>query len=389
MFDNNLSTKSFLNISYIKSLGKSRTRSNFDLLMLLYKENFPLRIKREIVSSIGRHKYNDEIFDFITNNIFCDINMELIYQMYRTLLYKSKDPRFKVLRFNVLNFYNNEIIEKMERYYVFKHNNSTCRKGIPKIEYINKATILPGDNRKTLKKVPSESIQLIFTSPPYYNAREYSGYTSYKKYLREMKTTFKQCNRILEQGRHILINVSPVISSRPGREFESTRYPISFDFHKILIDSNFEFVDEIIWIKPDPSVPYRIGGYLRSKNALRYKPINVTESILVYRKKAPFLIDVNLLRYKGIESRIPDDEIDKSNCWYIGPATNKNHSAIFPNKLCEKVLNYYSYEGDTVLDPFAGTGTFGEVAIQMNRIPLLCESNEEYIKIIKMKIKSE
>ena len=56
---------------------------------------------------------------------------------------------------------------------------------------------------------------------------------------------------------------------------------------------------------------------------------------------------------------------------------------MFPEELCRRVLKYYSFEGDTVLDPFAGSGTTGRVALKMNRVPILCEINEEYAKSIR------
>ena len=58
------------------------------------------------------------------------------------------------------------------------------------------------------------------------------------------------------------------------------RYPIHFDFHKILEESGFYFVDEIIWIKPEYSVPNRVGGYHQTRQPLSYKPNCITESLL-------------------------------------------------------------------------------------------------------------
>lgn len=240
-----------------------------------------------------------------------------------------------------------------------------------------------GDNRTTLNKIQEQQIQLIFTSPPYYNARLYSDYKSYQDYLDSMLETLKQCYRILEDGRFILINVSPVITKRVGREFESIRYPIHFDFHKILCESGFYFIDEIIWIKPEYSVPNRIAGYLQTKKPLSYKPNCITESIMIYRKNSPFLLDKNIKDYdKKLKN---DDEIDSTNCWYIAPKFDKNHPAVFPEELCQKVLKYYSFEGDVVCDPFAGSGTFGKVANTMGRIPLLCEQNLDYVEKLRQK----
>lgn len=231
------------------------------------------------------------------------------------------------------------------------------------------------------EKIQEQQVQLIFTSPPYYNARLYSDYKSYEEYLRIMQQTLRQCYRILEDGRFILINISPVITKRAGREFESIRYPIHFDFHKILCGSGFYFIDEIIWIKPEYSVPNRVAGYLQTKKPLSYKPNCITESIMVYRKNSPFLLDRNIKKYdKNLKN---DEEVDSTNCWYISPKADKNHPAVFPEELCEKVLKYYSFKGDVVCDPFAGSGTFGKVAIKMNRVPLLCEQNLEYAKKLK------
>jgi len=221
---------------------------------------------------------------------------------------------------------------------------------------------------------------LIFTSPPYYNAKIYSNYHSYQDYLSDMFETLKACHRVLEDGRFIIINVSPVISKRPGREFESTRYPIHFDFHNLLTRTGFYFVDEIQWIKPESSVKNRNGGYQQTHMPLSYKPNCINESIMVYRKSAPFLLDKNISMYD--KSFANDDDFDSSNCWYIAPVSNKNHPAVFPKELCRRVLKYYSFKGDVVLDPFAGSGTFGEVAMTMNRTPILCEQNENYCALI-------
>src|SRR5574344_879151 len=101
---------------------------------------------------------------------------------------------------------------------------------------------------------------------------------------------------------------------------------------------------------------------------------------MVYRKNAPFLLDKNISMYS--KDMANDDNFESSNCWYIAPSSNKDHPAVFPRELCKRILKYYSFTEDVVLDPFAGSGTFGSVAIEMNRIPILCEQNELYCKLI-------
>lgn len=365
-------------IEYIKSLGKEKSEANFDLLLTIFEENIPIDIKREVVSSIGRQNDFDRILEFLKKEAFNDHPMELVYQMFRTCLYKrEKDERFRKLGEDILKYYDNEVLYKMAEYK--KEGRKKAQTWVRGV--IKRPLLLIGDTEFTLSQLPEKCVQLMFTSPPYYNAKEYSDYHSYKDYLNKMMKIFQSCYRVLEDGRFLIVNVSPVISKRPGREFESIRYPIHYDFHRILEEAGFYFVDEIQWIKPEPSVPNRNGGYMQTRKPLSYKPNCITESIMIYRKKCSFLLDVNIASYTEY-NKYEDEEIDTSNCWYIAPTSDKNHPAVFPEELCRRILKYYSFEGDTVLDPFAGSGTFGRVALKMKRIPIMCEISEEYAKII-------
>ncbi len=367
-------------VEQIKAMGKEHNESNLLKLIEIFKLPNPIEIRREIVSSIGRQDNNDKVYIFMKYEAFNSENpMELIYQIFRTCLYKSKDDkRFSDLRQAIINYYHNENIKKMNDFYDFRQQ----RKNIKISDKINHPMLLAGDTSETLNIIPENSIQLAFTSPPYYNAREYSDYKSYAEYLEKMKDVFIACNRVIEEGRFFIVNVSPVITKRAGREFESIRYPIHYDFHKILIEAGFYFIDEIIWIKPEPSVPDRVSGYKQTRKPLSYKPNCITESIMVYRKNCNFLLDKNMKNYINYDKH-ENEEIDTSNCWFIAPKYDKNHPAVFPEELCRRVLKYYSFEGDTVLDPFAGSGTLGRVARKMNRIPIMCEINENYIELIE------
>lgn len=373
--------KTDISIQYIKSLGseKNRSEESLEQLKKLFFGDYGIEIKREIVSSIGRQTNNDEVLLFMETQAFKDNPMELVYQMYRTCLYKGKnDSRFVDLGERIRNIYCNENIDKMYSYYNYRQNRTKRKRNL---DGITSPLLLVGDTESTLLNIPTGSVQLGFTSPPYYNAREYSDYYSYEAYLKKMRSVFQACNRVIEDGRFFIVNISPVITKRPGREFESIRYPIPYDFHKLLEESGFYFVDEIVWIKPEPSVPNRIGGYMQTRKALSYKPNCITESIMVYRKKCDFLLDINVGDYSEFD-KFEGEEIDTTNCWYIAPKSDKNHPAVFPEELCRRILKYYSFEGDVVLDPFAGSGTFGRVAKTMNRIPVMCEMNEKYAEMI-------
>lgn len=363
-------------ISQIKDLGKNRSKENLDKLLNMYFEDIDVDLKREVVSSIGRQEQTDEIYDFILKNVFDkNIIMTYVYQMFRTCLVK-KEKRFLCLGEKIRQYYKNEILDRMYYFYANKG-----KKRVRKVCNINVPTLLLGDTAETLNYINDDSVQLMFTSPPYYNARIYSDYHSYNDYLSKMRDVFEKCYNKLEPGRFLIVNVSPVITKRPGREYESIRYPIHFDFHSILASLGFDFIDEIIWVKPEPCVTNRNGGYMQTRKALTYKPNCITESIMVYRKRAPFLLDCNVKDYPVYE-KYENEPIDTNNCWHITPKSDKDHPAVFPEELCRRILKYYSFEGDVVLDPFAGSGTFGRVAIKMGRLPIMCEIDEEYAKII-------
>lgn len=203
-----------------------------------------------------------------------------------------------------------------------------------------KNVVVNGDVREVLKDVPDESVHLTFTSPPYYNARDYSIYPSYEAYLNFLKEVFEQTHRITKEGRFLIVNTSPVIVPRISRNHSSKRYPIPFDLNTILADIGWEFIDDIIWMKPEYSVKNRIGGFQQHRRPLAYKPNNVTEYLMVYRKKTNRLLDWNIHRYPEdiIDASKVGDGFENTNVWQISPRSDKVHSAVFPPELCKRVL---------------------------------------------------
>lgn len=257
----------------------------------------------------------------------------------------------------------------------------------PKISTI-KNTIGLGDSEELLADTPSESVDLVFTSPPYYNARpEYADYITYEEYLLKMRKVINQCHRVLNDGRFFVINISPVLIRRASRSEASTRIAVPFDFHQLFIQEGFEFVDDIIWIKPEGAgwATGRGRRFAADRNPMQYKAVPVTEYVLVYRKKTDKLIDWHIRNTDPdlVEESKIDDDYEKTNLWKIHPAYHKIHPAVFPIELAEKVIKYYSFKNDVVLDPFAGTGTVGEAAVRLNRRFVLYELSPEYMEIIK------
>lgn len=252
-----------------------------------------------------------------------------------------------------------------------------------------KNKVIHSDNLKLMKLLDNNTIDLTFTSPPYYNARSYSTYSTYDEYLKYLTTLFNMIHAITKEGKFLIVNTSPVIEPRISRSHSSIRYPIPFDLTYILTRNGWDFIDDIIWKKPEYSVKNRIGSFMQHRKPLAYKPNQVTEYIMVYRKKTKKLIDWNIKQYDNLtinNSKI-FDEVNTTNIWEIMPKHDKNHPAVFPIELCNNILRYYSYENDVILDPFAGSGTLGVACEKMNRKYILIEKNNEYVEYMKTKLK--
>lgn len=268
------------------------------------------------------------------------------------------------------------------------NSNNNEYGAVPKISNLRN-TIGFGDSEQLLIDTPNESIDLVFTSPPYYNARpEYADYLTYEEYLLKMKKIIHQCHRVLNEGRFFVMNISPILIRRSSRSEASKRIAVPFDFHKLFIDEGFEFIDDILWVKPEGAgwATGRGRRFAADRNPLQYKAVPVTEYILVYRKQTDKLIDWHIRKHPDQEavanSKI-EDGYETTNLWKIHPANHPKHPAVFPLELAEKVIRYYSFKKDVVLDPFAGTGTVGKAAIKLGRRFVLFEQDAEYIKIIQ------
>lgn len=246
--------------------------------------------------------------------------------------------------------------------------------------------LIQGDSLVALDKLPEESVDLVFTSPPYYNARtEYSEFENYNEYLEFIRDVIKKAKRVLIDGKFFIMNVSPVLIPRANRNESSKRIAVPFDMHRLFIEEGFEFIDDIIWQKPEGAgwASGRGRRFSADRNPMQYKPVPVTESILVYRKKSDKLIDwyfKNHPKKELIEDSKVEDGYEKTNIWYISPARDKRHRAVFPRELAAKVIKYYSFKEDVILDPFGGLGTTGKAALDLGRRFVSIELDEEYFQ---------
>jgi len=247
--------------------------------------------------------------------------------------------------------------------------------------------IVLGDAVDVLADYPPDVVQLVFTSPPYFNAKpEYHESEGYEGYLAVLRDVFTKCHDMLSEGRFLAVNTSPVLVRRAHRNASSRRLPITFDLHAVLDDIGFDFIDDIVWQKPE-GAGWHLGRgrrFAADRQPLQYKAVSVTENIIVYRKRTDKLIDWNLRNHPdpvALRQSLIDDGYERTNVWQLHPAHHKVHPAVFPEALADRVLRYYSFVGDMVLDPFAGVGTTGRVAGRLGRRFFMVEKNRKFFSI--------
>lgn len=245
-----------------------------------------------------------------------------------------------------------------------------------------------GKSQEVLRELPKGAAQLIVTSPPYFNARPaYAEYVDYEQYLDELEVIFAECHRVLAEGRFLIVNSSPILQRRIGRQYSSKRVPVPFDIHARVTKLGYEFVDDIIWEKPEGAgwSAGRGRRFRADRNPLQYKPVPVTEYFMVYRKATRRLIDWNIRKHHDatlVEASKITGEYRVTNVWKATPAHHSVHPAVFPVELIRDLVRYYSFVGDVVLDPFAGIGTVGRAAFELRRKAILIDSSEEYVRIM-------
>ena len=367
----------------VKNIGKLKSDENLQVLYTIAKNDESTLVRREAVSSIGRQRSRKGIF--LLKDILKDNDPKIVCQAIRGLLVFKGDEDIDNTLKKMINHENETVSSFIKKEYFTpkKTINSTLphQSSYPFMRNV----IVKGDVRDVLKYVPDDSIHLTFTSPPYYNARDYSIYASYDAYMKFLEEVFSMIYRITKEGRFLIVNTSPVIVPRVSRQHSSKRYPIPFDLHYYLVKMGWEFIDDIIWEKPEYSVKNRIGGFQQHRKPLAYKPNNITEYVMVYRKKSERLLDWNIHQYdtQTVEESKVQDGFETTNVWKINPKSDKVHSAIFPIELCRKVIEYYSYKGDLVFDPFAGSGTLGRTAQIIGRNFFMTEKEEKYFDYMK------
>jgi len=251
---------------------------------------------------------------------------------------------------------------------------------------------------RNMEEIPDNSIHLMITSPPYFNAKLYSrvpiegdlgNIHDFDEWLNEIKKVWKEVFRVLQPGRKAFIN----IMNLPVRtEYGFKSLNIVGKTIDICESIGFIFRREIIWHKTN-SVKAHFGTYPYPGNIL----INYAhEFILEFEKPAPpnYKKYAHLTKEQKEASKLDKEfwiEIKKSDVWLMKPEKSgdkRNHPAPFPYELPYRLIKAYSYVGETVLDPFLGSGTTLVAARDLKRNGIGYEINPELAKDAIKRIKN-
>ena len=256
----------------IKNLGKLKDEKYLTILIAFAETEENTVTRREAVSAIGRLKAESTIpmLCAFTN----DADPKVVLQALRGLLYFKEHPDVKETITSLVEHPNEIIREQIEKDMVrsvpSKAAKTQNHKDSPDPL---KNLMVCADVQDVLKIIPDESIHLTFTSPPYYNARDYTIFQSYNAYLDFLSDVFRETHRITKEGRFFVLNTSPVIVPRISRAHSSKRYAIPYDIHPRLTDMGWEFIDDIVWMKPEYAAKNRNGGFSNIVNPSDIKRI--------------------------------------------------------------------------------------------------------------------
>ncbi len=244
-------------------------------------------------------------------------------------------------------------------------------------------------NAIEMGEIPDESVHLMVTSPPYFNAPfDYKHlYQSYDQYLHVLECVAKEVYRVLQNGRIAVLNIDDML-------VDGEKFPIVADATHLFLKAGFRYRDRIIWKKPDGylRISRRSGVLLQNPYPMYYYPDNTLESILIFQK--------GKFNYRSIpeetrrSSQIDIDRFQKEK-WFMtlwemvnvlpGSELEKDIAA-FPEELPFRMLTLFSYRGETVLDPFVGSGTTMKVARALGRNSIGIEINPALIPTIRKKV---
>ncbi|WAM33769.1 DNA methyltransferase [Caldicellulosiruptor morganii] len=255
---------------------------------------------------------------------------------------------------------------------------------------MNWGKIIIGDSRN-MSEIDNETIDLIITSPPYWHLKDYGvenqiGYgQTLHEYLKDLYRVWQECFRVLKEGRRLCIN----IGDQFARSIVYGRYKI-IPLHSEIIaqceDIGFDYMGAIIWQK---KTTMNTSGGANVMGSYPYPPNGMIEIdyefILIFKKpgKSPKVSPE--IKEKSILTKEEWKEYFNGH-WYFKGEKQTEHEAMFPDELPYRLIKMFSFVGDTILDPFLGSGTTLKVALELERNGIGYEINSDFLEIINKKL---
>lgn len=242
-----------------------------------------------------------------------------------------------------------------------------------------------------MDQLSDNSVHLIITSPPYWQLKDYGVtnqigfHDNYESYINNLNLVWKECYRTLHNGCRLCIN----IGDQFARAVYYGRYkviPIREEIIKFCENIGFDYMGAIIWQKVTTSNTtgggVQMGSYPYPRNGILKLDY---EFILIFKKlgDAP-----KPTKEQKTLSVMTAEEWNNffAGHWNFAGARQSGHIAMFPEELPKRLIKMFSFVGETVLDPFAGSGTTALAAKNLNRHSVGYEINSEFISIIKDKL---
>lgn len=266
-------------------------------------------------------------------------------------------------------FYSSKLYEGL--------NNGKIVSYIENQLHIQKTNKIYCKSSESMKELPDNSVHLMVTSPPYNVGKIYDKDLSLQEYRDLLKKVFKETYRVLVPGGRACINIAN-LGRKPYIPLHS--YIIN-DMH----DIGFLMRGEILWDKgSSASSSTAWGTFLKANNPVLR---DVHEYILIFCKDS--FTRPNPQNKKSTISKEEFLEFTKS-VWRFSAerASRVGHPAPFPVELPYRLIQLYTFEGDIVIDPFAGVGTTCIAALKTNRRYVAYEIDEEYCKLAEQRIQN-
>lgn len=250
--------------------------------------------------------------------------------------------------------------------------------------------IINGDSRK-MAEIPDNSVHLAITSPPYWQLKDYGTdnqigfHDSYENYINNLNLVWKECYRTLHNGCRLCVN----IGDQFARAVYYGRYkviPIREEIIKFCENIGFDYMGAVIWQKVTTSNTtgggVQMGSYPYPRNGILKLDY---EFILIFKKLGE---SPKPTKEQKELSKMTAEEWNTffTGHWNFTGARQDGHIATFPEELPRRLIKMFSFHGETILDPFAGSGTTSLAAKNLERNSIGYEINPEFIRIIREKL---